>query len=124
MANVGFKRGPQANLEALVTNSRVIDGVFYLTSDTNRLYIGKGTNELAPVNEGIITVANVSDLDNLDSTHKIAGAFCYVTGGNILCVYNGTKWIQINSIHIALVFINQRYTYHVINIPYTCCTIP
>lgn len=95
---VGFKRGPQANLEALVTNSKVIDGVFYLTSDTNRLYIGKGTNELAPVNEGIITVANVSDLDTLDATHKIAGAFCYVTGGNILCVYNGTKWIQINAV--------------------------
>lgn len=98
MANVGFKRGPQANLEALVTNNKVIDGVFYLTSDTNRLYIGKGTNKLSPVNEGIITVANVADLDTLDATHKIAGAFCYVTGGNILCVYNGTKWIQINSV--------------------------
>ena len=39
MANVLFKRGLQANLP----KSNIIDGAFYLTTDTNRLYIGNNT---------------------------------------------------------------------------------
>ena len=37
MANVIFKRGLQSNLPAA---GSVEDGVFYLTTDTNRLYVG------------------------------------------------------------------------------------
>lgn len=35
MANILFKRGLQNNLPTTAT-----DGVFYLTTDTNRLYVG------------------------------------------------------------------------------------
>lgn len=90
MANVLFKRGEEARLLALGT---YVDGCFYLTTDTNRLFVGKGT-ALVPVNEGVITVAEVS---NLPTDAPIAGSFYYVTNGNILCVYNGKDWVQINS---------------------------
>jgi hypothetical protein len=36
MANVAFKRGLSANLPI----GNAVDGVFYLTTDTNRLYVG------------------------------------------------------------------------------------
>jgi hypothetical protein len=35
MANVSFKRGLQSNLDKLTS---YIDGAFYLTTDTDRLY--------------------------------------------------------------------------------------
>jgi len=41
MANVLFKRGAQANLPS---STSAVDGVFYLTTDTNRLYVGQGNN--------------------------------------------------------------------------------
>ena len=37
--NLFFKRGSQANLNNITAS---IDGAFYLTTDTNRLYIGNG----------------------------------------------------------------------------------
>ena len=43
MANVLFKRGVQANLPQ---NGSAVDGVFYFTEDTNRLYLGKGTDRV------------------------------------------------------------------------------
>jgi hypothetical protein len=44
MANVAFKRGLQANL----TNDKIVEGSFYLTTDTNRLYYGVTTGA-API---------------------------------------------------------------------------
>ena len=43
MANIMFKRGLQANLP-----QTAVDGSFYLTEDTQRLYVGIGENN-APV---------------------------------------------------------------------------
>lgn len=107
MANVGFKLGTQAKVDALLKTpgTSVVEGSFYLTSDTHRLYIGqKATAEdtnaqLFPVNEGVITVAKVADLPNVSEADKpvYAGRFYYVTNGNILCVYNGKSWVQINT---------------------------
>lgn len=107
MANVGFKLGTQAKVDALLKTpgTSVVEGSFYLTSDTHRLYIGQkatasDTNaQLFPVNEGVITVTNVSDLPNVSESDKqvYAGRFYYVTNGNILCVYNGKSWVQINT---------------------------
>lgn len=107
MANVGFKLGTQAKVDALLKTpgTLVVEGSFYLTSDTHRLYIGqKATAEdtnaqLFPVNEGVITVANVADLPNVSEADKpvYAGRFYYVTNGNILCVYSGKSWVQINT---------------------------
>jgi hypothetical protein len=103
MANVGFTLGPQSKVDELIaagTSAGAIEGTFYLTSDTNRLYIGKQDTSLAPVNEGVITVATIDDLpifkDREEKTAN-AGRFYYVSTDNILCVYNGNEWVQINS---------------------------
>lgn len=97
-ANVMFKRGTQANLEPYILGSKVtggkvgVDGTFYLTTDTHRLYVGNG-DKAVPVNEGVVTVATVGDLPNSGLT---AGDFAYVQDSNILCVFNGKAFIQIN----------------------------
>ena len=100
MANVMFKRGSQADLLQYINGTKqAVEGSFYLTSDTNRLYIGKTDTtdnkvKAVPVNQGVITVAS---LNNLPSRTAIeAGQFYYVSGENILCIYNGAKWVQIN----------------------------
>ena len=66
MANVMFKRGAQSDLAKYLStgSSQAIDGAFYLTSDTNRLYVGKdlgsGNIKAVPVNQGVITVESCS----------------------------------------------------------------
>lgn len=87
MANVAFKRGPQASLPTVAQ-----DGVFYLTNDTNRLYVGQGQN-LVELNKSITTVAKVADLP---TSSIAAGQFYYASAENILCIYSGTGWVQIN----------------------------
>lgn len=89
MANVLFKRGAEASLLGLGT---YIDGCFYLTEDTHRLFVGQGA-ALVPVNEGVVTVANVAALP----ATGITGSFYYATAENILCVYNGKTWVQVNA---------------------------
>ena len=86
MAQLRFLRGLEAQLPKTAT-----DGYFYLTSDTHRLYVGQG-EALVPVNEGVLTVANIEALP--ESAH--AGDFYYATAENVLCVYNGSQFIQIN----------------------------
>ena len=94
MANILFKRGLHANLP-----TKAIDGAFYLTEDTHRLYAGIGT-DLVDLNQYIQIVENVSDLDKL--TNVQLGDFAYINAGNILAVYREhptTKvkgWTQIN----------------------------
>lgn len=104
MANVLFKRGLQANLP----KSNIIDGAFYLTTDTNRLYVGNNT-ELVELNKSITVVESVSDLPK---TGVEVGQFYYIAGenkhagavdnnGNILAVVtsvvNGNpQWTQVN----------------------------
>ena len=87
MALYKFLRGSSANL----ANVTVEDGTFYLTTDTHRLYVGQGT-DLCPVNEGVTTVANVEGLPET----AVTGSFYYATEENILCVYNGQTFVQIN----------------------------
>lgn len=107
MANVGFKLGTQAKVDELLKTpgTAVVEGSFYLTNDTHRLYIGQKANssdanaQLFAVNEGVITVATINELPNVsaDNGSVYAGRFYYVTVGNILCVHNGKAWVQINS---------------------------
>lgn len=94
MANVMFKRG----LHSALPKTGIIDGAFYLTTDTNRLYVGQGTS-LVELNKSITTVATK---DQLPTSGIAEGQFYYVTTGNILCWYgtgydsetggNVTKW--------------------------------
>lgn len=93
--NIQFLLGTQANLEKYISgSSTAIEGTFYLTNDTHRLYVGTSVGTAVPVNEGVITVSN---LDTLKTISAHPGEFYYVSNGNILCVYTGTEWVQINN---------------------------
>lgn len=95
-SNVLFLQGSQTNLNSLITNGGAKEGAFYLTNDTHRLYVGRNNGaKVVPVavNEGVVTVAAVA---NLPSSGINAGEFYYATKENILCVYNGQQFIQIN----------------------------
>lgn len=93
--NIQFLLGTQANLEKYISgSSTAIEGTFYLTNDTHRLYVGTSVGTAVPVNEGVITVSN---LDTLRTISAHPGEFYYVTNGNILCVYTGKEWVQINN---------------------------
>lgn len=96
MANdkVMFKRGPQANL----ATATIVNGAFYLTDDTNRLYIGK-EGKAVPVNQGVITVQNIDYLpgnSKAQSEKAEQGQFYYSTTENVLCIKSGNSWVQIN----------------------------
>lgn len=109
-ANIKFLNGLQSDLNTLITNGGAIKGAFYLTSDTHRLYIGQEDNNRTdltagaarvvpvPVNEGVTTVANINALPSVANNDKagVAGSFYYAAAENILCVYNGDTWVQIN----------------------------
>lgn len=113
-AHLGFTSGLQSDLNALIANGQATEGVFYLTTDTHRLYIGRtitaeGGSSVSktipiPVNEGIQTVdviavpnpnpQNKTGLPSFDDVQ--AGEFYYVAESNVLCIYNGSQWVQIN----------------------------
>lgn len=86
--NLKFLRGLQASLPTTGT-----DGYFYLTTDTHRLYTSID-GKVVPVNEGVTTVANLDALASV--TGAKAGDFFYCTEENILTVFNGQNFVQIN----------------------------
>ena len=102
MANVAFKRGLSANLPV----GNAVDGVFYLTTDTNRLYVGNNNKQLVDLNRYIKTVASVSALypsAGVDKGGLAAGDFVWIADTNMLLVCvnpNGQTltqvWTQIN----------------------------
>ena len=101
MANVSFKRGLQADLP----NSNIVDGAFYLTTDTNRLYVG-GTNDKLELLNQSIKFYTYDDVFRENSTvPKVEGQFYYLSDKNILCTFAKTKthpdgeWVQINPDH-------------------------
>ena len=87
--NLLFKRGTQAELNTLTSS---VDGAFYLTTDTNKLYIGKGT-DLAPelLNHSIRIVESLPTGENIAKD-----TFYYVSSKNILCTHTNGNWVQIN----------------------------
>lgn len=106
-AILGFKVGTQSRVNELLaagTNAGASHGTFYLAQDTHRLYIGNEDTSLSPVNEGVTTVANMAALNTIatgwvtaDQKAGAAGQFFYDTADNILCVWNGKGWVQINT---------------------------
>ena len=114
-AKVGFLTGAQSSIDAMLSkgaNAGAKHGYFYLTKDSHRLYIGNSDGSISAVNEGVQTVTYLGDLPRLQTAaDKVAytGRFFYVqykdsTAGqvdsniaNILCVYNGSTWVQINA---------------------------
>lgn len=114
---VQFLQGSQANLNLYLpvsTNAKrgtAIEGAFYLTTDTHRLYIGRKVEESGnpdnglvfpvQVSAGITTVANTADLTQI-STDGEQGDMYYIQDGNVLAVLeiNPTtgerSWVQVN----------------------------
>ena len=93
MANVYFKRGTQQALDAL---SSYVEGAFYLTNDTNRLYFAQASNNLVDLNQYIHIVAARSNLPSAASAVLKEGDIYYISGENILCIYKNNAWEQIN----------------------------
>lgn len=102
---LGFRAGLQQSLDNLigVNNNSGTPGIFYLTTDTHRLYVcDDDGGQIHPVNEGITFVSSTSDLPNLTTMTEaqrknMQGQFYYVGGSsNILCVASGSNWVQIN----------------------------
>ena len=93
MANVIFKRGAQSSLPQVAE-----DGVFYLTNDTNRLYVGQGS-DMRLLNQTVQFVSSATALPAFTSNEaKTAHTndFYYCQAENILATWNGTEWVQIN----------------------------
>ena len=95
---VGFLVGPQSSIGTINTNKTATPGHFYLTSDAHRLYIGNSDGSLSPVNEGVSIVSTIQELESITISNPALanGQFYYVTGANVLCVYSGGRWVQIN----------------------------
>ena len=96
MANVLFKRGTQAELNALITASKIKDGAFYLTTDTHRLYSGSAATKVDLLSQAVVTVNSLNDLNRTGA--KVDGQFYYSIAENVLCIYSSkdNKYIQIN----------------------------
>ncbi len=109
-AMIGFKTGLQATIDTMLavgSDAGASHGTFYLAQDTHRLYVGNEDTSLSAVNEGIVTVSSINELPRYTGytpaqRKLLAGQFYYITGNtdgaesNILCVYNGQRWVQIN----------------------------
>lgn len=89
MSTVNFKAGTQSKLNKL---SKGQNGTFYLTTDSNKLYVGKENGEVVLLNQDIIKVKRLKDIDT-PQPHQ----FYYIEDENIFCLFNGEKWVQINT---------------------------
>lgn len=114
-AKVGFLTGSQSSVDTMLSkgaDAGAKHGYFYLTKDSHRLYVGNSDGSLSAVNEGVQTVTYLNNLPVLSTdADKVAytGRFFYVQYkdsnagqvpsniANILCVYNGSTWVQINA---------------------------
>lgn len=106
-AMVGFKVGSQASVDTMLgqgKNANAVHGCFYLTQDSHRLYIGNQDGSISPLNEGIETLTwselqtKAATVNSMTEAAKdaLAGSFFYATDQNILCVFNGDKFVQLN----------------------------
>ena len=114
MANVMFKRGLQANLPA---GNSILDGVFYLTTDTGRLYVGQdnqGTKALVELNKSITTITGIQAASgggyevttpSSGVRQVTSGEFYYYAASNMLLIgQDNGKLLQINpdtDIHVG-----------------------
>lgn len=95
MANVQFLRGTHANLK----NVTPVEGAFYLTTDTHRLYTGidsAGSVELVELNKSIYEVDTFAELNGEGHPVFEEGQFAFIKNQNALAVYKNGEWLQIN----------------------------
>lgn len=103
-AQVNFKRGTFDNLKALKAANGILDGTFYLTTDTNRLYIGVGTSEYRLINESINLIEKIDKLPTASEADY--GKIYLSISENVLayCRKKGVndkgeityEWVQVN----------------------------
>ena len=94
--NVLFKRGLQKDVPV---TSGAAYGTFYLTTDTHRLYCGNSAGGADLLSQAVITVdcvTQTSGKNSLEDQPKSEGQFYYVKESNILAVYTGSGYVQIN----------------------------
>lgn len=128
---VRFLQGTQSDLNKYLPSSndtkkgKALEGAFYLTTDTHKLYVGRkistvpnpnpysvAVGDVYPeeVSSGLTVVAQVSDLTSAVQNGQVHdGDIYYVQDGNILCVYESAEnsatiggttysgWVQINA---------------------------
>ena len=101
---VMFKLGTQAKIDEMITKKTGYSvGTFYLTKDSDRLYIGQATGlkllnksvQVVDTEEGLTTLTASWGADKLSHKDDLA----YISGKNILAYFNGTGWTQINPDH-------------------------
>lgn len=96
-----FKIGTQTSLNTMLNNNTGYQvGTFYLTSDTDRLYVGQASG-LKLLNKAVMTVGTMAELETLTAswgTNKAAHKddIAYISGSNVLAYFNGNSWAQIN----------------------------
>ena len=94
MAQVMFKKG----LSTALPKTGLVQGAFYLTTDTDKLYICNDGNKLSLLNQ---VVHNYPDIDALPSvTDAAVGEFYYCLKENVLATKKAesdTSWTQINA---------------------------
>ena len=90
MANVIFKRGEHQYLPT----SGAIEGAFYLTTDSDRLYVGKADGTLADLNKYVKLIDSLADGATLPEGRE--GDFLYIKDSNILAVHTNGAWKQVN----------------------------
>lgn len=99
---LGFKVGAQSTLNTMIANHSGTDGIFYLTQDSHRLYVGTAGGYIVPVNEGIESITSQalsSAVAGWSAADKEAatGSFYYLSDTNTLAVFNGQEWVEINT---------------------------
>lgn len=94
MAQVMFKRGLSENLP----KTGLVQGAFYLTTDTDKLYICNDGNKLSLLNQVVHSVANINALPKI--ADAAVGEFYYCLDENVLATKKAaadTNWTQINA---------------------------
>lgn len=94
MAQVMFKRG----LSTALPKTGLVEGAFYLTTDTDKLYICNDGNKLSLLNQVVHNVANIDALPAI--ADAAVGEFYYCVDENVLATKKATadaSWTQINT---------------------------
>lgn len=96
MANVRFLQGTQAKFDSLTS---FVEGAFYLTNDTNRLYFANSGTKASYLNKYIYSVVDADALAAKAAAGEIkAGDFAYITSSNALMVMvTDTSYKQVNA---------------------------
>lgn len=94
MAQVMFKKG----LSTALPKTGLVEGAFYLTTDTDKLYICNDGNKLSLLNQVVHSVANINALPKI--ADAAVGEFYYCLDENVLATKKAAadvSWTQINA---------------------------